>query len=134
MIVGNRIRAGSAPQAMILRSDAHDKKLAPVTPRNCPHCDLTYNQLRTGETYRSIYALFWSGNDDPSTWVNKRRSTVLGRWHELKLSLWNHHLDLCQRQYEFELDRITENLRGDFDPNLIYPVTAQPSVEFSVPF
>lgn len=105
-----------------------------TTQRDCPHCDTTYEQFRTGYTYSDIYSMFWSGSDDPSTWVNKRRHTILGRWHEVKLKMWEDHLEFCQRQHDYEIDRATANLRGDFDQSSIYQVTAQTVAELSVPF
>jgi len=68
----------------------------------CEHCGLAYNDLRTGETYQSIYEMLWSGNDDSSTWVNKRRHTILGKWHEIKLSMWSEHTETCRMQAEWE--------------------------------
>lgn len=105
-------------------------------PEACPHCELEYDDFRTGETYQSIYMQFWRGSDDPSLWVNKRRHTVLGRWRQVKLSMWDEHLAMCQRQYEYELDQATTNLHGEFDrAPLLYGVTAQASAEFDdVPF
>jgi len=61
----------------------------------CPICGLAYDAFRSGLTYAEVYAQFWVDDDDPSTWCNKRRRTVLGRWHELKLDLWTEHLDAC---------------------------------------
>lgn len=101
----------------------------------CPHCDLTYDKLRTGETYQSIYLMFWSGNEDSSTWVNKRRHTILGRWRQVKLSMWEEHIELCQRQYEYELDLATANLHGEFDQApILYSITARSGDELPVPF
>ncbi len=77
--------------------------------------------------------MFWSGHDDPTTWVNKRRRTILGRWHEIKLTMWEEHLELCRRQREYELDLATANLRTDFDHGSIYQITAR-SVALPVPF
>jgi hypothetical protein len=64
----------------------------------CPHCELTYEDFRTGETYRSIFELFWVADFDPSRWVNKRRRTILGRWREIKQKMWEEHLLLCEMQ------------------------------------
>jgi hypothetical protein len=66
--------------------------------QDCVHCGLRYSDMRTGLTYKDVYEMFWSGSDDTSTWVNKRRGTVLGRWHQLKLELWERHIDLCERR------------------------------------
>lgn len=63
---------------------------------------MTYRRFRTGWTYREVFAQFWSGDEDPTTWVNKRRRTVLGRWREIKQRLWAEHLEACERQVEAE--------------------------------
>ncbi len=103
--------------------------------RECVHCGLTYDKLRTGYTYQDIFAMFWSGNDDPRTWVNKRRNTILGRWHQIKVSMWVEHLEGCQRQSDYEHSLAVENLQGAvFDPVSIYQITANAADELPVPF
>jgi hypothetical protein len=47
-----------------------------------------YDRFRTGLTYNDVRQMLWSSNDDSSTWRHKRRGTVLGFWHQLKLALW----------------------------------------------
>lgn len=54
---------------------------------------LTYDEFRTGLTFREVRRMLWVNNDDPATWRYKRRRTVLGFWHQLKLQLWNQYLD-----------------------------------------
>ena len=66
----------------------------------CVYCSLTYEELRTGLTYADVYEQFWSGSDDSSTWVNKRRNTILGRWREIKLDMWEKHIVMCEREAE----------------------------------
>ena len=39
--------------------------------------------------------MFWVHNENPDAWRNKRRHTILGRWHELKQNLWSEHLLMC---------------------------------------
>ena len=68
----------------------------------CPHCGLAYADMRTGHTYQSIYEMLWSGNEDPETWVYKRRHTILGKWHQIKLEMWDEHLFMCEQQAEWE--------------------------------
>lgn len=53
----------------------------------------SYNEFRTGLTYRDVYAMLWSPSPDPSTWKYKRRSTVLGFWHQLKQQLYARAVD-----------------------------------------
>lgn len=73
-----------------------------MAPLECPFCGLNYDDMRTGYTYRDIFEMFWSGNEDPSTWRNKRRHTILGRWREIKLAQWSEHLEMCELQNEYE--------------------------------
>lgn len=61
----------------------------------CLNCGLEYNDFRTGMTFADVRALLWVSNSDPSTWRHKRRHTVLGLWREIKLNLWEQHLDMC---------------------------------------
>jgi hypothetical protein len=55
--------------------------------------DGTYETFRTGLTFREVRRVLWVNNDDRSTWRYKRRRTVLGFWHQLKLQLWAQYLD-----------------------------------------
>ena len=75
---------------------------------SCPHCDQTYAGFRTGHNFSDVRNLFWSGSDDPTDWVNKRRHTVLGRWREIKQSMWREHLEMCELQaaYASELETL----------------------------
>ncbi|HEY5955775.1 MAG TPA: hypothetical protein VIV60_04445 [Polyangiaceae bacterium] len=52
-----------------------------------------YDEFRTGLTYRDVWEMFRDDNDDRGTWRYKRRGTVLGHWHEIKLQLYNQMLD-----------------------------------------
>lgn len=62
----------------------------------CPACGAVYSQLRTGMTYSEVRSEFWVFDDDDRTrWRNKRRGTVLGRWHQIKLALWQLHVEHC---------------------------------------
>lgn len=68
----------------------------------CPTCGLIYDAFRTGETFASVKADMFVTSDDPTDWKHKRRNTVLGRWHQLKQSMWSYHLDTCQPCPELE--------------------------------
>jgi hypothetical protein len=62
--------------------------------KNCPHgCGLNYRKLRTGLKYLDVYTMLMDYSDDPADWKNKRRGTVLGKWHEFKKQMWSHHVD-----------------------------------------
>lgn len=59
----------------------------------CPHCGITYRRFPTGLTFAEVRVMLWSPEDDPNTWRYKRRRTVLGYWHMLKLEWWKYHID-----------------------------------------
>lgn len=67
-----------------------------MTTDKCPTCGLTYDRFRTGETFASVRAELYTPSNDPADWKYKRRHTVLGRWHQLKQSMWQYHLDTCR--------------------------------------
>ena len=43
---------------------------------------MSYQQFRTGLTYRDVYRMLFDRKF-------KRRRTVLGKWHQIKLEMWN---------------------------------------------
>jgi hypothetical protein len=48
-----------------------------------------YDRFRTGLTFRVVRRMLWSESDDKSTWrKGVTRATVLGRWHQEKLRMW----------------------------------------------
>lgn len=49
-----------------------------------------YDRMRTGLTFDQVLKSFvWSYSDDKATWPKGiTRAVVLGRWHELKLAMW----------------------------------------------
>jgi len=59
--------------------------------KRCP-CGATYDAFRTGETFASVRRLMRDQPDRDGRWKwrQKRRSSVLGYWHELKLALWKY--------------------------------------------
>lgn len=65
-----------------------------MTP--CPVCGLQYAELRTGLTFAEVRGFLWSWDPDPRTWGNVTRRTVLGRWREIKLDMWEEHLACCR--------------------------------------
>lgn len=69
----------------------------------CPWCGLAYRELRTGLTFKEVFAMLWSGSNDPADWRYKRRNTVLGKWHQIKREMWEEHLYVCEKQAEYEL-------------------------------
>lgn len=65
---------------------------------SCELCGQTYGELKTGLTFSDVRGMLWSGNPDPSTWKNKGRHTVLGLWHQIKVSMWKEHQEMCEMQ------------------------------------
>jgi len=86
-----------------------------VRGEECPICGLRYDDFRTDLTFREVWMQFWSGDPDPTTWVNKRRRTVLGRWHQIKESMWREHLEMCEMQAEWEANQEREALLEQLD-------------------
>lgn len=71
----------------------------------CPHCGLEYDDMKTGYTFASVRAEMFKASDDPSQWRQKRRNSVLGFWHELKLGLWEYHIGQCGQTEESDPER-----------------------------
>lgn len=59
----------------------------------CPGCGVKYRNFRTGYSYYDVYLMIDGLN--PSVWTYKRRGTVLGKWHAMKLELWERHIEEC---------------------------------------
>jgi len=70
----------------------------------CPTCGATYDGFKTGLTFKDIYGFRWREDTDPSTWMYKRRHTILGFWHELKKELWVGHLAACAEGRDLQMD------------------------------
>lgn len=47
-----------------------------------------YRRFRTGLSFSDIRQMLWSYSDDPRDWPQVSRHTVLGKWREIKLQLW----------------------------------------------
>lgn len=62
----------------------------------CDVCDLEYDAFRTGETFQTVLDSLWVGIDDPEYWNYKGRHSVLGRWHEIKQTMWADHIKQCE--------------------------------------
>lgn len=52
-----------------------------------------YEDFRTGLTFGTVRQMLWVGSDDPKDWRYKRRGTVLGFWHQIKLQLYAEYED-----------------------------------------
>jgi len=62
---------------------------------------VSYQDFRTGFTYADVYSLLWVGDDDPAAWRYKRRHTILGKWHQMKLEMWSEHIEACDGETEW---------------------------------
>lgn len=62
----------------------------------CPYCQLTYERLRTNLSYVEVQRTLWVVSINSNEWRHKRRSSVLGKWHEIKQRVWKDHLDECE--------------------------------------
>jgi hypothetical protein len=45
---------------------------------------MNYDDFRTGLTYHDVYMMLWDRK-------YKRRHTVLGKWHQIKLEMWDEY-------------------------------------------
>jgi len=63
----------------------------------CPVCGLRYKDFRTREplTYYEVWLMLWVPGEDSAEWKYKRRNTVLGKWHQIKLEDWRAHIAEC---------------------------------------
>jgi hypothetical protein len=53
-----------------------------------------YDKFRTGLSYRDVWEMMRDDSPDTKHWRYKRRGTVLGAWHELKLQLYHQAMSL----------------------------------------
>jgi hypothetical protein len=49
---------------------------------------VSYEDFRTGLTFREVRAMLWVSSSDPRDWRYKRRRTVLGHWRALKQQMY----------------------------------------------
>jgi len=61
-----------------------------------------YEDFRTGLTFADVKQSLWNWSTNPKDWVYRRRHTVLGFWHMLKLRAYV--------EYENYLDEIQERM------------------------
>jgi hypothetical protein len=51
--------------------------------------------------FGEVRMMLWVGNPDYSKWRYKRRRTVLGLWHQIKKSMWDEHVLICEENLEW---------------------------------
>lgn len=47
-----------------------------------------YDAFRTGLTFGQVRQMLWISDQDPRRWRYKRRGSVLGLWHQIKMEMW----------------------------------------------
>ena len=80
----------------------------------CSNCGISYKDFRTGFNYSEIYQMYWVPDQDSSKWVYKRRNTILGKWHQIKLELWKNHLEKCGEENERSKTKIDQKRQYDY--------------------
>lgn len=82
--------------------------------RTCPTCGITYGDFRCllVTTYREAFECLMDGSEDPADWRYKRRGTVLGYWHMIKLQEWEQHIKDCEEAAAYEAS-LAEEEHGD---------------------
>lgn len=68
----------------------------------CPGCPVAcryrdFKPFAGGGGFAETRESLFVANDDPATWKHKRRSTILGIMHEVKLEAWNEWTNKCPR-------------------------------------
>ena len=48
-----------------------------------------YDTFRSGLSYQQVFEMLKDSHEDPKLWRFKRRGTVLGAWHQIKLELYH---------------------------------------------
>lgn len=60
-----------------------------------------YDRFRTGFTFAEVRTMLWSYSEDPRDWPRGiSRHTVLGRWREIKLEMYDRYLQDLQQMDE----------------------------------
>lgn len=71
--------------------------------------------MKTGMDFGSVQDMLFVHNDDSSTWRQKGRHSVLGLWFEIKRSMWQDHLEMCEDP-EAQEEWLKDFDPGDFEP------------------
>lgn len=65
-------------------------------PKQCPWCEVEYKRFRTGFTFTEVRRQFWKNTPNREDWKRISRHTVLGRWREIKRTMWTDHIEQCK--------------------------------------
>jgi len=65
---------------------------------------MLYEQFRCAylKTYQDVYRSLMDCSDNPEDWKYKRRHTILGYWHMIKLEEWAHHKVDCAEAARYD--------------------------------
>ena len=74
----------------------HGMKEEPCRKAECPWCGAKYKRFRTGFTFTDVRRQFWKNTSNREEWKRISRHTVLGRWHEIKRTMWADHIEQCK--------------------------------------
>lgn len=83
-------------------------------PPPCSTCGLKYGDFRTGMDFQAVKDMLWTGDEDPDKWRHKRRNTVLGLWFQIKRSMWQDHVEMCEDP-EAQKDWMSDFKPSDFE-------------------
>jgi hypothetical protein len=78
------------------RSDRTGGFLVAKVLDTCLHCSLAYRDFKLDHPKSFAEARQMMFVSEPPPWRQKRRSSVLGFWRELKLIAWGYHLGQCE--------------------------------------
>lgn len=82
----------------------------------CPVCGQTYDAFRTELSFGAVRAEMFTTNPDPATWRQKRRSSVLGFWHERKVVLFRFHVQECEHYARLEAEELAQQQQHAVGP------------------
>jgi len=77
----------------------------------CKVCGLKYEDFKCGYNFRNIVEFLWKDNkDENGNWPSKRLSGRLGKLHEIKLLMWNIHIEECNENIKHTTDEYCYNI------------------------
>lgn len=72
----------------------------PNTPAPCV-CGQTYDEFKTGLTFGDVRQMMYIASENSEEWRQKRRRSILGFWHEIKIQLFHTQHGHCDTIEEF---------------------------------
>lgn len=68
-----------------------------------------FDEFRTGLTYQDVFNMLRDESDNPQEWKYKSRGVILGKWHQLKLELYER---ACENGYTLNKIQVATNARN----------------------